>query len=218
MAGYVIYSLDWHKFCAMIEYPTPSQLAIFSDSVAEELENMEGEFDDDDPILDWPTAADSLSSVVADRLARADWYSDLSEQGRQLWESAFYVACMRSEDLNLDFRVDSDGVYWDVINHIVRQLGDRPEKPGNSAMSLFGTVPYRCSAPPRNDKRSYWTSMHSMHPPDEVHRMLTELRKVAPVIETVKDEGVREQFCDELLPAIERVAKDGRLLFVQVDT
>jgi hypothetical protein len=57
-----------------------------------------------------------------------------------------------------------------------------------------------------------------MHPPDEVQRMLTELRSVAPAIEAAKDPDVREQFAEELLPAIERVAADGRLLFIQVDT
>ncbi len=218
MAGYIIYSLDWQKFLTMLDHPTSSQLAIFAEGLSVERENLDGEFDDDDPILNWPTDIGSLSSVIADRLALSDWYSDLSEQGRQLWESTIYVTCMQREDLNIGFRVDCDGVYWDVINQIVRQLGDRPEKPGKSAMSRFGTVPLRCSAPPRQEKRSYWTSMHSMHSPEEVKSMLSELRTVAPVIEAAKNEGVREQFRDALLPAIEQVANDERLLFIQVDT
>jgi len=48
--------------------------------------------------------------------------------------------------------------------------------------------------------------------------MLSELRSVAPAIEGANDPDVREQFSDELLPAIERVAAEGRLLFIQVDT
>jgi hypothetical protein len=218
MAGYIIYSLDWLKFSAMIERPTPAQLTILAQGLVEERANLDGEFDEDDPVLGWPTDADSLAPVVAERLARADWYGDLSEQGSELWESAFYVTCMRAEDLGIGFRVDSDGVYWDVINLIVQRLGDQPETPGKSAMSRFGTVPFRCLTPPRQRHTSYWTPMHSMHPPDEVQRMVAELRSVGPAIEAAKDRDVREQFTEELLPAVERVAADGRLLFIQVDT
>ena len=193
MAGYVIYSLDWPKFTALVERPTPPQLAALAKSLADEREELDGEFDEDDPVLEWPEDAKSLAPVVAERLARADWYGDLSDAGRQLWETAFYVTCMRSRKLDVGFRVDSDGVYWDVINLIVTQLGDRPETPGRSAMSRFGTVPFRCSPPAKR-------------------------RSVAPAIEAAKDPDVREQFTQDLLPAVERVAADGRLLFIQVDT
>jgi hypothetical protein len=217
MAGYIIYSLDWPKFSALVEQPTPAQLSILARSLADEREGLEGEFEEDDPILGWPTAAKSLVPIVAERLACADWYGDLSEVGKQLWETAFYLACMRSRKLGVGFRVDSDGVYWDVINLITERLGDRPETPGKSAMSRFGTVPFRYH-PSAGRRSSDWTPMHSMHPPDEVQRMLTELRSVAPAVESVPDEDVRQQFTEELLPAVERVAADRRVLFIQVDT
>jgi hypothetical protein len=218
MAGYIIYSLDWPKFTALVERPTPAQLAVLARGLADEREELDGEFDEGDPVADWPEDPKSLARVVAERLALADWYGDLSEVGRRLWETAFYVTCMRSERLDVGFRVDSDGVYWDVINLIVERLGDRPETPGKSAMSRFGTVPFRCPAPPRQRYSSGWTPMHSMHPPDEVRRMLAELRSVAPAVEAAKDPDVRQQFTEELRPAVERVAADGRLLFIQVDT
>lgn len=135
-----------------------------------------------------------------------------------MWESAFYVTCMREDDLGIGYRVDSDGVYWNVINLIVERLGDEPGTPGKSAMSRFGTVPFRCPAPPRQRYSSYWTPMHSMHPPDEVQRMLAELRSVALTVESVTDDDISQQFTEELLPAIELVAADGRLLFIQVST
>ena len=217
MAGYIIYSLDWPKFTALVERPTPAQLAVLAKGLADEREELDGEFDEDDPIADWPEDPKSLARVVADRLALADWYGDLSQVGRELWETAFYVTCMRSKKLGVGFRVDSDGVYWDVINLIVKRLGDRPETPGKSAMSRFGTVPFRYH-PPARRRSSDWTPMHSMHPPDEVQQMLAELRSVAPAVEAAKDSDVREQFTEDLLPAVERVAADGRLLFIQVDT
>jgi hypothetical protein len=214
MAGYVIYSLDWAKFTALVERPTPAQLSTLARGLADERDELD---DEDDPALDWPTSAKSLAPIVAERLARADWYGDLSPVGREIWETAFYLACMRSRKLNVGFRVDSDGVYWDVVNLIVKRLGDRPETPGKSAMSRFGTVPFRYH-PPAERRSSDWAPMHSMHPPDEVQRMLAELRPVAAAVEAAKDPDVREQFTGELLPAVERVAADGRLLFIQVDT
>lgn len=60
--------------------------------------------------------------------------------------------------------------------------------------------------------------MHSMHPPDEVQRMLAELRSVEPAVRAADDPDISEPFSEELLPAIEQVAADGRLLFIQVDT
>lgn len=217
MAGYVIYSLDSHKFRELIERPTSIQLAILAQGLAGEREDMDGEFDEDDPILHWPVDAESLAPVVAERLARTDWYLDLSAQGRDLWETSFYVTCMNEVDLDIGFRAESDGVYWDVIGMIVKQLGDRPEFPGKSAMSRFGTVPFRYH-PPAKRRSENWSPMHSMHTPEEVQRMLVELRSVALVIEAAKDPNVRQQFIEELLPAVERVAAEGRLLFIQVDT
>ena len=221
MAGYILYSLDWAKFEALITRPTPAQLSILAKALVDGRDELDGEFEDDDPVLDWPMDAGSLVPVVADRLARDDWYGDLSPAGRQLWETAFYVTCMREDELDVGFRVDSDGVYWDVINLIVDRLGDRPESPGKSAMSRFGTVPFRYRPPakrPASAPWSDWTPMHSMHPPDEVRRMLEESRSVRPAVEAAKNPDVREQFAEELLPALERIAADGRMLFLQVDT
>ena len=57
-----------------------------------------------------------------------------------------------------------------------------------------------------------------MHPPDEVRRMLTELRAVGPAIEATGDQDAREQYKATLLPAVERVADQERLLYIAVDT
>lgn len=51
MAGYIIYSLDWDKFRGMVEHPTTAQLAILAQGVADERDNLDGEFDEGDPIL-----------------------------------------------------------------------------------------------------------------------------------------------------------------------
>ena len=216
MAGYIIYSLDWPKFNALVERPSRAQLTILARDLADGREGLDDQFDRGDPVLGWPRAANALTSVVADRLARSDWYSDLSRVGKELWEGTIFAACMNSDDLDVGFRVDSDGIYWDVINLISDRMGERRETPGRSAMSRFGTVPFRYH-PPASPRSVDWGPMHSMHPPDEVQRMLEELRSVASAVEASRDASIRQDFA-ELLQAVEPVAADGRLLFIQVDT
>jgi hypothetical protein len=63
-----------------------------------------------------------------------------------------------------------------------------------------------------------WFPMHSMHTPDEVERMCAELKSIEPAMKAAKKKSMREQFQNDLLPALERIFGDGRMLFVQVDT
>ncbi len=68
------------------------------------------------------------------------------------------------------------------------------------------------------DDSDDWSPMHSMHTPDEVQQMRGELESVAPAMKATKNQDARQQYADDLMPAIERVARDGRMLFIQVDT
>ena len=291
MAGYVIYSLDWAKFRDLVEQPTPTQLSQLARVLAEELENLDGEFEDDDPIQQWPTKPKGLVPIVAQRLALPDWYGDLSHAGKQLWEATVFGACMNCKKLGLDFRVDSDGVYWDVIELAWKHLGVVPNTISEVALSTFGTRPYRYHPRPgpttsradydrdegerlasldtlgkmlgqfvegaqrgekdpaqllqeleghagvskkhkdlikdflsdddsaeEDDAEDDWSPMHSMHPPEEVQKMQAELRSVESAIKAAKIKDAWKDYQSELMPAIERVAKDGRMLFIQVDT
>ncbi|HUE75118.1 MAG TPA: hypothetical protein VMP01_29890 [Pirellulaceae bacterium] len=218
MAGFIIYSLDWPKFQKLVESPDPKQLKVLAGELSAELEQLEGEFDDDDPILEWPTDAKSLASIVAKRLAMPDWYGDLSRVGKELWEGTFYGACMNCKGLNVDFRVDSDGVYWDVIGIARDALKVPPNQVTSVAMSTFGTRPFRYHGGAKQKvKFGDWSPMHSMHPPEEVQRMVQELESIKPSIDAADDE-VQRQYEEELLPALTKIAKDGRMLFIQVDT
>ncbi len=215
MAGYHFYSLDWSKFTNLVSAPTDTQLTILTKGLAAELREMEDEFDEDDAMCDWPTSAKLLSPIVASRLAMEDWYGDLSDIGREVWERNFYGKCMGSKKLDIGYRVDGDSIYWDVMMLVVKKLGDKPEKPGKSFMSRFGTVPFRYHP---SKKSSDWHPMHSMHPPEDVAKMADELRSLRPMVEKEKDAEIRKQFFDYLLPIVEKVASDERLLFIQVDT
>lgn len=293
MAGYIIYSLDWNKFRQLVEQPTENQLTVLAKLVRDGLEENDGEFDEDDPIAEWPTKTKDLVPIVAERLALPDWYSDLSTPGKSLWEGVIFNACMNSKKIDVDFRVDSDGVYWDVIELAWKQLGVVPHAASDVALSAFGTRPYRYhprSGPGKTraefdqerdgqraslealgnllgqflegakkgqkdpnklvdeleeakgvsrehkdlikdflnddddeddedeDEDNEWTSMHSMHTPDEVVKMRAELHSVEAAIKAAKNQDALADYQDELMPALEAITSDGRMLFIQVDS
>ncbi len=290
MAGYIIYSLDWHKFQQFVERPTADQLAALEKLLSDGLEENDGEFDKDDLVLTWPTQAGALAQIAAKRLTLPDWYGDLSTPGKSLWEGAIFHACMNGDEIDVGFRVDSDGVYWDVIEAAWKYLGVVPGQISSVALSAFGKRPYRYHPPSRMvktreqhdqeeaDRRSSltalssmlgdflkgikqgqadpnklldrleqsedvsdqhkralkgllgddesdddvdsddWEPMHSMHTPDEVQKMLNELRSLEAPMRKTKKKDVRQQYEEELMPAVAAVAEEGRMLFIQVDT
>lgn len=288
MAGYIIYSLNWGKFQQFVDRPSPAQLAAFGRLLSQSLPDPE-EFEDDDPILSWPRDTARLTQLAAQRLALPDWYGDISSAGKDLWESVIFDACTGYEGLDLGFRMDSEGVYWDVIELALKHLGVVPYQVSEAALSGFGTRPYRYYPKPggvltreqyeqTEDRRAglkalsgvlgqfvedakrgeldldkvmeefdkeaaaaeqqaetvqaflsdrdlsgsdqeieEWQPMHSMHTPDEVQKMLSELRSVSSAFEAVAP-NVRLQYQDDLLPALQTIAREVRMLFVQVDT
>jgi hypothetical protein len=287
MAGYIIYSLDWGKFQQFVGRPTPGQLVAFASRLWDGLEDRE--FDEGDPILGWPTNAKALAPIAAKRLAMPDWYGDLSATGKGLWEGTVFVACMNCEEFDVGFRVDNDGIYFDVIELAWKHLGVVPGKISDVALSAFGYRPYRYQPETKTSKtrKEYeqeeaerrsaltelkgtvdefvkgakqidsdpnkmleelkqgksggimkalmgffvdvhegagayhledWQPMHSMHTPDEVQKMLLELQSLESQLHKIKKKDVRRQYEEDLLPALNRIADEGRMLFIQVDT
>lgn len=292
MAGYIIYSLDWGKFQRFVERPMPGQLAAFTSRLCEGL--REYEFEKSDPMREWPTNGKSLAPIAAQRLVLPDWYGDLSATGKAFWEGAIFGACMDCEEIDVGFRAESDGIYWDVLELAWKQLGVVPGQITDVALAAFGYRPYRYhpETNPAKTRKEYeeeeaerrselkelkgevdellkelkdakasraapepnqmieelkegksasimkalsaffgdvqeggggthfedWQPMHSMHTPDEVRKMLAELQSVESAMRKARKKDVRQQFEEELLPAISSVAGDGRMLFIQVDT
>ncbi len=282
MAGYILYSIDANKFRRLVEQPTPHEIKTLRKMLAERLEDLDGECEDDDPILQWNSSPGALEAIVQQRLVSNDWYGDLSTAGKELWEGLIFDVCTDNNVLDLGFQVESDGIYWDVINVAFAKLKIPQETINDKALSKFGQRPFRYCPPsssptasvidPEAQKASLqgleqlleqakqdpttllaklaeqegilpehkqslvdllsdfdedednddeewpWRPMHSMHPTPEVQQMLQELRLIEPVLVQSTIKGVRSQYEEELLPALERIVASGRMLFVQVDT
>src|SRR5438270_2157380 len=104
MAGYYLYSLNWRKFTALVERPTRPQIKVLAEALDAERDLWVDGCRKGDPVRDWPPGAEDLAPLVADRLPRKDWYSDLPDGAQVLWAHAVLVACM-GDRLRLDCRM-----------------------------------------------------------------------------------------------------------------
>lgn len=229
MAGYVIYSLDWGKFQQFVNNPSQEQLLAFGRVLSWYLDEGDGQFGKGDPVGDWPRQPEELSELVKRRLALPDWYADLSCEGSYVWESALSTFCSDERSDDMGFAVESDGVYWDVIATALVHHNIPSRHITESVLSHFGARPYR-SHPPSPQPgclslllifsvfyRPVWVPNHSMHTPAEVQELLKQLKAVGPTIEKSGDEDEIRDYA-ELMPAVEKVANEGRMLFIAVDT
>lgn len=219
MAGYIIYSLDWDKFQKLVNNPSREQLLALAESISDGLDQGDDEFEADDPMRDWPSEPEELTELIKERLARSDWYGDLSDTGKEIWSNAVWHFCCHAHPKEVGFRVDHDGVYWDVIELARKHLNVPPNQVSpDVALSAFGACPYRYTATANEPDDFYaWHPMHSMHAPDEVRRMIEELKSAGAAIEEAGDRDALNDY-DALLPVLEKLDKENRLLFIQVDT
>lgn len=224
MAGYIIYSLDWTKFQSFFKHPSQKQLGALVERVSEEVEAYDDDFEGGDPAQDWPEEQEELRELVKQRLSRPDWYGDLSEAGKEIWSQAVWGFCCHEDAADVGFRADHDGIYWDLLELAWKAFKvPREDILPDVALSAFGRRPFRyCpaaegGADEGEDDFIAWRPMHSMHTPDEVRRMLDELRSIAPAVEGAKNKQAINDY-DALVEVLEQVAEEGRMLFIQVDT
>jgi len=219
MAGYYIYSLDWEEFRHFVEEPADSRVMAFAEQISDALDDCDDEFDEGDPMQDWPVDPKDLVDVARQRLALPDWYGDLSDVGKPVIERSITRACDESLRQELGFRVESDGIYWTAIEIAQSHHGIQPDTFTKEVLSQFGTRPYRYHPEPGYKPNwDDWHAMHSMHSPDEVQRLLEELTAAESASEASDDAHARQEYESELMPSVEKVARESRLLYIAVDT
>ena len=150
---------------------------------------------------------------------RPDWYGDLSDVGKHIWCDAVYSFCSSANRDAVGFRVEHDGIYWVVLGLAQKLLKLPPNQfSPDVALSAFGERAYRYHPPADAAGNLFaWRPMHSMHTPDEVRTMLKELRSIGPAIGNATDKQAVRDY-DSLISVLEKLDKQRRMLFVQVDT
>ena len=215
MAGYVLYSLDTDKFKRLIEYPSSDEMEVLASLLAGGFKQLRRDFEAGEPILRANADDDSRIQFITNRLPLNDWYGDLSEAGKNLWEGLIFEACYECDEIDVGFYPNcGDGISWDVIETAFEALGVPDDAVGDIALSRFGTWPFRYHPKPKDR----FDSSHSMHTTAEVKRMIVELKSIESAMSELDDEDTVSDYGDLLLPTLEAIADEGRMLFVFVDT
>ena len=214
MAGYVLYSLDWPKVKQFMESPDDANLLQLAEKVSDEMDGVDSDLSDDDPVASWPADPVELAPVLAERIALPDWYGDLSDPGKTAWEWGFCGFC--SGDGVFDFEVESDGVYWNIHGEAMAHHGRKEDVVTDLEITHFGTRPFRYL---KRGKRSWdeFYPYHSMHTPDEVQKLLEQFSAAEKRILKSRYEEVKDDY-EELMPVLRRCVEKNRVLYVSVDT
>jgi hypothetical protein len=216
MAGYFLYSLDWQKVQQFLEKPSDADVRAMAESISDYLDELDGEIEDDDPEALWPSDPNDLENLVRNRLAMLDWYGDLSDSGKQIWERSLTGLCA-SDTLNpFDFECESDGIYWNIVEEAMKFYSLPRNVLSENVISHFGTRPFRYA---QKEKLRFdsWHPYHSMHSPEDVAALETSFKEAKSAILKSRHREVKDDY-EELMPVLEKVAKAKRVLYVSVDT
>lgn len=213
MAGYFLHSISSERFDSFVKKPSEEELLALAGIVSEELDQIDDEVEDDDPIADWPVEPEELRGVLGKHLSQEDWYS-LSDVGCRMMESALQEF-FESEEL-FDFKPESNGIYWDVIELIRRHHGLKPDAVPKHPLLRFGLLPFRCHKV--GNFMEGFCACHSLHLPEEVHQLLADVKAAEETVMNSKDENAKREFEEELVPILERISSRNRVLIVSVDT
>lgn len=206
MAGYYIHSIDWDQFQRFMNGDR---------TLVTEFAEACDEFDEEEGITaDWPVGEPELVDVLIKHLAEPDWYSELSEFGQELFAAGMGEFLRESDALKGRGEAD-DSIYWPVIENACIFNLVKPGTINEKAVSTFGTRPYRF-VPEPGYRRTSDKFMHSLHDPVEVQQMLQEFRDAKNFI-MAEDEETQSDYTERVIPALEQILADNRMLLVHVD-
>ena len=222
MAGYFIYSVDWNAFHQLVTKPTDAHVEALAESLDDRyeraIEGMEEEEEDDTLAKSWSSEGENPQEAIRKHLSKSDWYSGLGDYTKRIWSSAIEDLLQDAMEDEFGFRVDSDGIYWDLIELATRKLGNKSDQ---CAVARFGRCPYSCAAIEAHEPEEWgfqwWDPYHSMHPPDEVKQLIEEFESLSETVQSSNNEHAIRDF-EELMPALESIAKENRMLYIAVDT
>jgi hypothetical protein len=216
MAGYFLYSLDWQRVDHFLQAPEEAQVRKMAKSISDYLDQLDDQIEDDDPEALWPSDPVELEPIVRQRLTMPDWYSGLSDSGKQMWERSWMDLCNDETLTPFDFQCESDGIYWNIMEEAMKFHSQKANVISDHVISHFGTRPFRYL---HKGKITYdgWHPYHSMHTPEEVASLETAFKEAKSAILKSRHREVKDDY-KELMPVLEKLATANRVLYVSVDT
>lgn len=217
MAGYILYSLDHDAFEKFCKLPSDDQLL---ELAREACESPDYFGDAKTEILGNASASPTeLVPTLRKRLAQDDWFADLSGQAK----SQFDLILRRffsNREHGLGFRCETnEGLYWDVIDIIRTHHQVAPNTMNEKVISQFGTKPLHANLEPEQASGfAAWMPYFSMHLPSDVAKLREEVQAAESAVMNSDNPDAQWEYENELLPVLNSVLNDQRLLFVVVDT
>jgi hypothetical protein len=217
MAGYFLYSILQAPFEKFAASPTDKQIDALLQAIAREYDRLDGEaMDEEDEGHGW-VDEDEAKSLVRSRLAQKNWYSGLSEQAAEIF--SFAISALVHNAKEFGFRVEADPVYWDVIELCAASASENGEEIATDCLSRFGSRPYRFELDESNEETlQEWMPYHGMHFQDEVIKMLHAVQGAEATVDESDQSDAASEYADVLLPMLEKLSQEPRILLVETDT
>ncbi|MEZ6124726.1 MAG: hypothetical protein R3C49_16380 [Planctomycetaceae bacterium] len=204
-------------FRKFISEPTDDQLKKFAERIDDVYESHLEQFEEGD---EDDSLAKSWSSEGTDPEAAIREQSETGKLVRRYRTAnlSSLVPGHRGHGSGIGFSLDSDGIYWNLMELATRQLSNRSDQ---HVVARFGRCPYSVAAiesyEPEEWGYGWWDPYHSMHPPEEVRRLIQEMESLSGAVEASGDDQAIRDY-EELMSALEKVSKDNRMLYISVDT
>lgn len=177
------------------------------------LDVLAPSFPKGDPVRTWPKDPELLESLAAERMAKNDWYGDLSVSERCVWELGFY----RPIDQNVRTRPEAE-CGCELIEFARKKLGVPRDRVNKVKLSELGHKPFRCSLRDATPKKSLgWTPSHSIHCRDEVVQIDAEFRSVKDELYAQSDLRMIDEYDEQLMPALAKIIKQRRFMFCHIN-
>jgi hypothetical protein len=213
LAGYFLYTLNHQVFTQLTTAPTREQGLQLVASLRAALEEAEEEAEDEQPTI-WSGSREALANQIVTRLARPDWYSDLSYKDASAWDGVvFALQDTPGRAFRIDFQcTDYGGIYWDCAEIAAAQGAAMMAEPA------FGSSGFRYFGKPSSEYSNY--PMYSLFTREQTRELLSQVERVEPHFRSLPEgEGSpKEQFFEGLLPVVREVVVKDRVLWVQTDT
>ncbi len=236
MAGYFISAFNWDNFNELLSPPATK----LSEAAANYLESHR-----DTCLSTFPKAKAALPAALAQFFTSEDWYGGKSVEDCEAIDSLLdAIIHGKIKTGGLQTKQVNDCVYFNLIDlmrgrYEIDKKRSKPH-PGGTFYKMTGTEnkdmpefqafggrPFRHPSydrqaaentnPYEEDEPSYY-AMYSIHSPQQVLELLQEAEASASVLDGLGDEQLMEEYTQELIEPLRRVAKEKQAIDITTDT